>query len=70
MVSVIGSDIGSLGIVARAAGALESARVRIVGMQHQMRNVDIQFLVAPEDFEKAVMALHDALIVRAASAAA
>lgn len=63
MVSVIGSDIGAPGLVADAMTALTTAGVQVIGMQHQIRGVDVQFVVEPRDFDAAVRALHEALIV-------
>jgi aspartate kinase len=65
MVSVIGSDISSPGLVAQAMTAVTEAGITVIGLQHQIRNVDIQFLVETPDFDAAVRALHDALIVQA-----
>jgi aspartate kinase len=62
MVSVIGSDISRPGLVPDALRALEEAGVAMIAMQHQIRNVDVQFLVAPRDFDAAVRALHKALV--------
>jgi aspartate kinase len=62
MVSVIGSDISEPGLVAEAMAALSEAGIKVIGLQHQIRNVDVQFLIEPADFEAAVRVLHDALI--------
>lgn len=62
MVSVIGSDISKPGIVALAMQRLQAAEIRVLALQHQIRNVDVQFLIDPQDFERAVQVLHDALI--------
>ncbi|MDT9599092.1 aspartate kinase [Sphingosinicella rhizophila] len=62
MVSAIGSDISAPGLVARAMTAITNAGITVIGLQHQIRNVDVQFLVETSDFEAAVRALHDALI--------
>ncbi|MFZ5726527.1 MAG: aspartate kinase [Pseudomonadota bacterium] len=64
MVSVIGSDIARPGLVPDALAALDAAGVPMIAMQHQIRNVDIQFLVDPRDFDTAVRALHRALVER------
>lgn len=64
MVSVIGSDISRPGLVPDALRALDAAGVTMIAMQHQIRNVDVQFLVDPRDFEAAVRALHKALVER------
>lgn len=63
MVSVIGSDISAPGLVAQAMAALRDAGITVIGLQHQIRNVDVQFLVEARDFDIAVRALHDSLIV-------
>ncbi|ODU27890.1 aspartate kinase [Sphingopyxis sp. SCN 67-31] len=62
MVSVIGSDISRPGLVTEALRALDAAGVPMIAMQHQIRNVDVQFLVAPRDFDTAVRALHKVLV--------
>lgn len=62
MVSVIGSDISRPALVADALAALAEAGINIVAMQHQIRNVDVQFVVDIDDFEAAIGALHRALV--------
>jgi aspartate kinase len=62
MVSVIGSDLAQPGLVPRALVALHDAGVGMIAMQHQIRNVDVQFIVARDDFDRAVRALHAALV--------
>ncbi|MCW2336128.1 aspartate kinase [Sphingobium sp. B2D3A] len=62
IVSVIGSDISRAGLLADALRALADEGVPIIAMQHQIRNVDVQFVVAVEDYETAVGALHRALV--------
>ncbi len=68
MVSAIGSDISEPGLVPRALKALEDADVTVFAMQHQIRNVDVQFIVGREDFERATRALHAALVEQNADA--
>lgn len=62
MVSVIGSDLSEPGLLPRALTALDQAGIGIIAMQHQIRNVDVQFIVAPQDFDPAIRALHTALV--------
>ncbi|MFT3975527.1 MAG: aspartate kinase [Sphingomonas bacterium] len=62
MVSVIGSDIARPGLVPDALQALAAANVGLIAMQHQIRNVDVQFIVDCADFETAIRALHAALV--------
>ena len=69
MVAAIGSDISERGLVPRALQALDDAGVPMIAMQHQIRNVDVQFIVAREDFDAPVRALHSALVEEADSPA-
>lgn len=69
MVAVIGSDISEPGLVPRALLALEQAGVGMIAIQHQIRNVDVQFIIAQEDFDKAVRLLHEALVENASTGA-
>ncbi|KAB2856337.1 MAG: aspartate kinase, partial [Sphingopyxis terrae] len=62
MVSVIGSDIARPGLVPDALRALDDAGVAMIAMQHQIRNVDVQFIVESRDFDAAVRALHRTLV--------
>lgn len=62
MVAAIGSDLGEPGFVATALKALAAVDVTVVALQHQIRDVDIQLIVEPGDFEPAVKALHDSLV--------
>lgn len=62
IVAIIGSDLNRPGLLADALTALAGAGVPVMGIQHQIRNVDVQFVVARADFDRAVRALHDRLI--------
>ena len=62
MVSVIGSDIARPGLVPDALNALAEANISMIAMQHQIRNVDVQFIIDCEDFDRAIKALHVALV--------
>lgn len=70
MVSVIGSDISEPGLVPRALLALEEAGIPMIAMQHQIRNVDVQFILERSRFDDAVCALHEALVEPAAGGVA
>jgi aspartate kinase len=65
MVSVIGSDLSRPGLVPHALAALADADIDMIAMQHQIRNVDVQFIVQSQDFDGAVRALHEALVEHA-----
>lgn len=62
MVSVIGSDISRPGLMSDALRALDDAQVPIIAMQHQIRNVDIQFIIDVDRYDAAIGALHRALV--------
>lgn len=62
IVSVIGSDLKMSGLVASAASALDSVGVRLLGVTQLMRQVDLQLVVEPEQFDAAVKALHAQLV--------
>jgi aspartate kinase len=69
MAAVIGSDISAPGLVSRALDALEQADIAVLALQHQIRNVDVQFVIERKDFERSVRALHVALIENSATGA-
>src|SRR3546814_3106093 len=62
MVAAIGSDISRPGLVPDALRALDDAGIAMIAMQHQIRNVDVQFIVESSDFDAAVRVLHTALV--------
>jgi aspartate kinase len=62
MVAAIGSDISAPGLVVRSLDALDQAGVPVLALQHQVRNVDMQFVIERGDFDEAVRALHLALV--------
>ncbi len=64
IVTAIGSDLDVAGLTASAVGALAGAGIEVLGLHQLIRNVDILFILAEEDFEKAIIALHEALIER------
>ena len=65
IVSAIGSDLDVTGLTALAVGALAEASVEVLGLHQLIRNVDILFIIAEEDYDEAVIALHGTLIERA-----
>jgi aspartate kinase len=61
MVCLIGSNIDQPGLLAKSAGALASKNINIKSAGFAMRQVNIQFLVAREDFDEAIIALNKAM---------
>ena len=58
IVSVIGTNMRIPGFLARAAKALYEAEINVLGLDQTLRQVNIQFMVASDCFEKALKALH------------
>jgi aspartate kinase len=61
MVCLIGSNMDQPGLLAKAATALADAGVNIKSAGFALRKVNIQFLVAREDFKGAIIALNKAM---------
>ncbi|MCB2181899.1 MAG: aspartate kinase [Desulfobulbaceae bacterium] len=62
LVSAIGSNMADTWVLPTAVHSLANAGVEILGLHKCMRQVDIQFVVEEEDFQKAVCALHKNLV--------
>jgi aspartate kinase len=62
LVSVLGTNMRSSGFPARATSALAAAGIRILGIVHTMRQVNLQFIVEREQFEQAQLVLHAELV--------
>ncbi len=62
IVSAIGSDMQVPGLLARAVTALAESGISVVAMHQSMRQVDMQFILDDDDYEKAVKSLHGRLI--------
>jgi aspartate kinase len=62
LVSAIGSDMKVPGILARSVKSLADESISILAMHQCMRQVDMQFVVDEDDYEKAIVALHAVLI--------
>lgn len=67
IVSVIGANIDEPGITARALMALHSAGIDLLGLHQVSRKTDVQAIIQEEDFDKAVCALHAALVEQKAA---
>jgi aspartate kinase len=62
LVSAIGSDMQVPGILAQTVAALAQVGISVLAVHQSMRQVDMQFIVSEEDYEKGVRALHRCLV--------
>ena len=65
LVSAIGSNMKVPGFLSKAANALAESSINILAIGQTIRQVNMQFVVAEEDFEKAIKALHRGLVEQA-----
>jgi len=61
MVCLLGTNMDQPGLLARATTALAKADINIISAGVAMRKVNVQFLVAREDFKTAIVALNKAV---------
>ncbi len=62
IVAAIGSDLDVTTVTMTSLAALCDGKIAVLAMHQSMRNVEVQFVVENDDFEKGVAALHSALI--------
>ncbi|HTN33098.1 MAG TPA: ACT domain-containing protein, partial [Marinobacter sp.] len=62
LVSAIGSDMKVPGVLARSVNALAEDNINVLALHQCMRQVDIQFVVDDNNYEKAIVTLHRVLI--------
>ncbi|MBN1115511.1 MAG: aspartate kinase [Oligoflexia bacterium] len=62
IVSVIGTNLNTPGIMSGAAIALSKKNINILGCIFSMRQVNIQFIIEKKDYLNALQALHSGLI--------
>ena len=62
MVSVIGSDLSEVAVLARGLDALERGGVNPLAAQQGLRRVEVQFLVPRDQMDQGVKLLHEALV--------
>ena len=62
IVSAIGSNMKSPGMLATAANILAKADVNILAVDQCMRQVNMQFILDDEDYDRSIIALHRGLI--------
>jgi aspartate kinase len=59
VVCALGSDLDVPGLLASCAGALADAGIDILAIHQSIRAIDIQFVVQQEDYERAIVCLHE-----------
>ena len=62
IVSAVGSDLKVSGILAKTVRALAEADISVQAIHQSVRQVEMQCLVNPQDYQAAVCALHASLI--------
>lgn len=70
IVSVIGANLDEPGITARGLTALHQAGIALLGLHQVSRKTDVQVVIGEEAFDKAVCALHAALVEQVSGEAA
>jgi aspartate kinase len=61
LVCAIGSNIAQPGILGKAANALAVNNINIICFSQSMRQINMQFVIERADYQKAIIALNDAL---------
>ncbi len=62
IVSAIGSNMNVPGFLAKAANALAAHKINILAVDQCMRQVNMQFIVTEDEFDDAIVALHQGLV--------
>ncbi|MBU2885178.1 aspartate kinase [Gilvimarinus agarilyticus] len=62
VISAIGSDMKVPGMLAKTVSALSEVDISILAMHQSIRQVDMQFVIGEDDYDKAVQSLHRCLI--------
>ena len=62
IIAVIGSNVKLPGFLSRAANALAEAKINVLALDQCIRQVNMQFVVAREDYKAAQIALHRELV--------
>ncbi len=62
LVSAIGSDMQVPGILAKTVTSLAEEEISVLALHQCMRQVDMQFVIDEDHYEKAIAKLHATLI--------
>jgi len=63
VVCAIGTNFAKPGVLAKAANALAANRINVECISQSLRQTNMQFVIRREQYEKAIIALNDALCV-------
>ncbi len=63
LVCALGTNIAQPGIIAKATAALASNSINIDAISQSLKQVNMQFVIARDDYKRAIVALNDALCV-------
>jgi aspartate kinase len=65
LVCTLGTNIAQPGIIAKATAALAENSVNVEAISQSLKQVNMQFVIGRDDYKKAIIALNDALCVKA-----
>lgn len=66
LVCTLGTNIAQPGIIAKATAALANNQINVDALSQSLKQVNMQFVIARDDYKKAIIALNDALCVKPA----
>jgi len=64
LLCTLGTNIAQPGIIAKATAALATNSINVEALSQSLKQVNMQFVIARNDYSKAIIALNDALCVK------
>lgn len=64
LVCALGTNIAQPGIIAKATAALANNNINVDALSQSLKQVNMQFVIGRDDYQRAIVALNDALCVR------
>ncbi|AHC15504.1 aspartate kinase [Salinispira pacifica] len=62
IVSVIGTDMSEAGMLSQSVRSLAESNINVLSVHQSMRQVEMRFVIAEDDFDQAVKSLHSRLV--------
>jgi aspartate kinase len=62
LISAIGSNMTDPGVLPKAVNVLDGENIKVLAVHKCMRDIDIQFVIEEDDFEKSICVLHQKLV--------